>query len=171
MAKGTKYVKVQGLNELMRKFNHLAGPATKQQIQLFLEKCGMDFLDVVQDQIIAMQVVDTRLLLNSFQPGNGNGIWEIEDGGMTLVVGTNVNYARAVNDGHWTTPKGVKQRWVPGTWKGDTFEYNPGAKTGMLLKRKFVKEQPYWDNAVNIYEKMFGQQFQTLVNHWINQQF
>lgn len=162
---------MHGLDELVKKLEKVAGPDTNRVIQTFLEKCGMDFLDVIQDQIIAMQVVDTRLLLNSFQPNGAEGVWKIERGGLVLLVGTNVEYAKFVNDGHWTTPDGVAKRWVPGRWSGDTFTYDPGAKTGMLLKRKFIKGRPYWDNGVAIYEKMFSNDFQTLVNHWINSQF
>lgn len=162
----TAHTEIHGLDRVMNRINRireLDGPL----MQRFLEKCGFDFLDVIQDQIISMQVVDTRLLLNSFQPGGAEGLWKIQDGGLTLLVGTNVKYARAVNDGHWTTPSGVKQRWVPGTWSGDRFEYNPGASTGMLLKRKFVEGRPYWDNAVAIYTTMFGRDMSRLISNWL----
>lgn len=49
------------------------------------------------------------------------------------------DYASFVEDGHWTTGLGVKQRWVPGSWQGNKFKYDPNAKTGMLLKSKFIE--------------------------------
>ena len=38
----------------------------KKDLELFLEGVGMEFLKIVQNEIIKKKVVDTRLLLNSF---------------------------------------------------------------------------------------------------------
>lgn len=160
-------IKIDGLEDFLEILDRFQGDHARRQLQLFLEKSGFDFLDTVQDQIIAQQVVDTRRMLNSFDKGGDGNIWKLDEGGLKLIVGTNVTYAQWVNDGHWTTPEGVDRRWVPGSWSGDSFEYQKGAKTGMLLKRKWVEGRPYWDNAVTVYEKMFGDNFQRLVRNWI----
>lgn len=54
-------------------------------------------------------------------------------GSETIEVGTKVKYAQAIEDGFT-----VNQRFVPGQWSGNTFKYNPGAKTGMTLHPQFV---------------------------------
>ena len=47
-----------------------------------------------------------RLLLNSFHKGSSGTVWELSDNGLTLEVGTNVEYASYANDAHWTCKKG-----------------------------------------------------------------
>ena len=74
---------------------------------------------------------------------------------MILEIGTSVNYASYVNDGHWTNPKGVEKRFVPGYWNGDRFIYDPSAKCGMILKQKWVEGKHYWESAVRIIEKIY----------------
>lgn len=163
------YIKdIEGLDEFIAKLDKITDRATaNRKFQLFLEKEGFEFLDVLQDMIISMQVVDTRRLLNSFDAGGRDGVFKFTDGGLTLLVGTNVDYARYVNDGHWTNPKGVDKRFVPGIWNGDKFTYRPGAKTGMVLKQQFIEGQPYWDKGVASFEKMFGEAFERLAKQWL----
>ena len=72
----------------------------KRELSLFLEGLGNEFLRILEDEIIRREVVDTRLLLNSFHKGSEDGVWEINEGGLTLEVGTNISYAAYVNDGH-----------------------------------------------------------------------
>ena len=102
--------------------------------------------------------------------GDGN-VWEVSDGGLSLEVGTNVEYAAYVNDGHWTNPKGVDRRFAPGTWEGDRFVYDPGAKTGMVLKQKWVEGAHYFDSAVRIFEKMFPDILEAKLQEWIDSYF
>jgi hypothetical protein len=76
------------------------------------------------------------LLLNSFEKGHKNNIWEVSNEGLTLEVGTNVDYAEYVNDGHWTNKKGQKSRFVPGVWRGDNLiKYVRGSKTAWYLHK------------------------------------
>lgn len=128
----------------------------RQEFGQLLEAEGMSLLALVQREIVALQVVDTRRLLNSFDKGSGGNIWTLSNGGLTLDVGTNVKYAQAVNDGHRQ-----KKRWVPGTWSGNKFTYEPGAKTGMMLKEKFVPGKPYWDTAIRMFEQIFNTEVET----------
>jgi hypothetical protein len=115
--------------------------------------------------------MDTRLLLKSFRRSGDGCIWTIEDDGMSLEIGTNVDYASYVNDGHWTNPKGVDTRWVPGYWTEDRFIYDPNAKTGMLLKQKWVPGKHYWESAIRILDKMIPQLLEAKVQKWIDEYF
>ena len=60
----------------------------------------------------------------------------------TIEAWTATEYAGWVNDGHDQEPG----RFIPGHWKGDRFIYEPGAKTGMVLKRSHV-------NGIHFMEK------------------
>ena len=50
--------------------------------------------------------VDTRLLLNSFSKGEQDNVFVLNEGSMTIEVGTNVKYAEYADKGHWLNPKG-----------------------------------------------------------------
>ena len=71
----------------------------RKEFELYLEGIGNEFLRILQDEIIRRQVVDTRQLLASFQKGADGNVWELDEGGLTLEVGTSLNYAAYVNDG------------------------------------------------------------------------
>lgn len=156
------------INKFLDKFKKIASKEFQKELSLWLEAMGFEFLDIVQDEIIRTKTVDTRLLLNSFQKGNGDNIWTISNGGLSLLVGTNVEYAQYVNDGHNTTKDGVASRWVPGVWEGNKFTYIKGAKTGMLLKRKWVEGTHYWDSAMKIYEKIFHKSLEKNLQAWLD---
>ena len=143
----------------------------KQELQTFLDGLGMEFLRICEEEIIRRKVMDTRLLLHSFHKGNTNNVWTIEDGGMTLEVGSTVKYAGYVNDGHWTNTKGVEKRFVPGHWNGDRFTYDPSAKGGMVLKQKWVEGKHYFDSAVRIMEKMFPDLLEAKLQKWLDDYF
>lgn len=55
----------------------------------------------------------------------------------TCQVTNNMDYASYVEDGHRTVKNGVP-RWVPGTWVGGRFRYDPYSYEGMLLKPKWI---------------------------------
>lgn len=163
-------VDIAGMQDFMKVVNNLSNDAKlKREVAEWLDASGMQFLEEVQNQIISMGIVDTRRLLNSFDKGGDGNIWNIKNGGLTLEIGTNVEYALYVNDGHMTNPNGVETRFVPGEWNGDTFEYKRGAKTGMVLKQQWVDGRPYWDNALIIFERMFEQSFQRKFRQWASQ--
>lgn len=157
---------VNGLNKFMKKLNQFGDADLRAEVVTWLDACGMQFLEEVQNMIKRMEVVDTRLLINSFTKGDGNNVWTISHGGLRLDIGTNVEYARYVNDGHYTDSSGRARRWIPGTWKGDKFEYDPSAKTGMSLKFQWVEGRPYWDNALVVFEKMFQESFKRSLVEW-----
>lgn len=167
-------------DELKKFFSRLSAASNgpfKEQVAVWFDAMGMEFLDVIQDEIIRKGVVDTRLLLNSFQKSTKGNVWKISDRGLTLEVGTNVKYAQYVNDGHWTVKsssrgafntKGGVARWVPGVWQGSKFVYKKGAKTGMLLKQKFVPGYHYWESAMVIFEKIFQASLDKKLQQWMD---
>ena len=143
----------------------------KNELALFLEGAGYELLRIVQDEIIRLKVMDTRLLLQSFYKGREENVWTLDEGNLTLEIGTNVKYATYVNDGHWLNPKGVDSRFVPGRWEGHRFIYDPDAKTGMVLKQKWVEGAHYWENALRSFEKIFPELLDTMVQRWIDKYF
>ncbi|MGE8207678.1 HK97 gp10 family phage protein [Heyndrickxia sp. NPDC080065] len=161
---------IDGLDGFIKKLDDAANGGLKEQMALWLEGMGMEFLDIIQDEIIRTKTVDTRLLLNSFKRGDSENVFELNSGGLVLHVGTNLNYATYANDGHFTIDprKNQDRRWVPGRWKGERFEYDPSAKTGMLLKFTWVDGTGYWDSALAIFEKMFTKSLEKKVQQWLD---
>lgn len=149
----------------------------KKALGEVVEGLGTEFLRIIEDEIIRLKVIDTRLLLSGFHKGDSNNIWEISDGGLTLTVGTNVEYAAFVNDGHWTCGNGKDMRFVPGDVVTDSsgkikeFHYNKNAKTGMMLKQKFVKGKHYWESGIRIMEKMLPGIVEAKMQEWLDSYF
>ena len=159
-------------NDFMEKVRRAGKEAEfRKELSVFMEGIADQFLIHVQDEIIARKVVDTRLLLNSFQKSTDGNVYTISDNGMTIEVGTNVEYASYVNQGHWLNPKGVSTRFVPGYWKGDRFIYEPGAKTGMMLKQKFIEGSHYFDHAIDKIEKDIPTFMNARVEEWSKKYF
>lgn len=149
----TTYVKIDtsDLKGFVGKLDKAAQGEFKKELVNFMEGLGYEFLRIVQDEIIRKQTVDTRLLLNSFSKGEQDNIFVLNEGSMTIEVGTNVKYAEYADKGHWLNPKGVNTRFVPGYWQGEHFIYEPGAKTGMLLKQKWIEGSHYWGRRSPLY--------------------
>lgn len=164
-------VQFNGLDDFLAKLERAGRGSLKEDIQLWLEAIGIDFLDLIQDEIIRVGAVDTRLLLNSFSKQGEGNVWEISNDGLTLEVGTNVKYAKYVNDGHWLNPNGVSTRFVPGRWSGERFIYDPGANTGMMLKQKWIEGYHFWESAKHIYERMFSRSLERKLQRWFQTYF
>jgi len=165
------------INEFVSKLERAAKGDFKKELAVWMQGLGAEFLRIVEDEIIRLKVMDTRLLLASFHEGGDGNVWEISDGGLTLEVGTNVKYASYVNDGHWLNPEGVAHRFVPGDvvlgadGKIIKFTYNPDAKTGMALKQKWIEGKHYWESAVRIFEKMFPGILEAKMQGWLDKYF
>ncbi len=170
-------VDVSEMKEFTDKLSDAAKGGFKKELALFLKGLGMEFLRVVEDEIIRLETVDTRLLLNSFQVEGDGNLFVLNEGDLTIEVGTNVEYAEYVNRGHWKNPKGVNMRFVPGDVVLDSsgkivkFTYNPNAKTGMTLKQGWVQGSHYWDWALVAMEKMLPGLIEAKVQDWINRYF
>ena len=147
------------------------GKEFEKELSRFLDAIAVEFLSYVQDFIIQAGSVDTRLLLNSFQKSGEGNVFIAQEGGLQIEVGTNVEYASFVNDGHWLNPRGVDMRWVPGEWQGERFIYQHGAKTGMLLKQKWIEGSHYFDDAIRLMERMAPQFMERKMEQWLGQFF
>jgi hypothetical protein len=88
---------------------------------------------------------------------------------------TNVEYAKFVNDGHWTNPKGIERRFVPGHWEKANgkgrFIYTPGEKTGMVLKMKWVEGSHYWESSIRILERLYPELLEKKLQSWLDEYF
>lgn len=132
-----------------------------------LDEIGEEFLEVVQSYIMGAGNVDSREMLSSFSKGSANGIYELDMGALTLTIGTNVEYAKWVNDGHGQQPG----RFVPGVWSGSRFTYVPGAKTGMVLKASYVPGSHFFDKSVQVLERMFPDMVDKAFENFFNRYF
>ena len=159
------------MKEFFEKCRRAGNGVFKRELSLFLEGISLEFLRIIEDEIIRLKVMDTRLLLNSFQKGEDENVWRLSDRGLTLEVGTNVEYASYVNDGHWTCKKGEKMRFVPGYWSGNRFIYDSSAKSGMMLKQNWVKGAHYWESGRRILDKMLPGLIEAKLQQWINSYF
>lgn len=171
MAKRYVSIEATDIKKFVNKLNNAGRGDFQKELALFIEGIGEEFLRIVQDEIIRKQTVDTRLLLNSFQRSADGNMFVLKEGDLIIEVGTNVEYASYVNDGHWLNPKGVQTRFVPGHWTGDRFIYEPGANTGMLLKQKWIEGSHYWDYAIDAMEKMLPGLMEEKVQQWLQEYF
>lgn len=162
-------VNVDDLKAFNEKLHKLADSDLDEQLAEFLDGAGFEMLRIIEDEIIRLGAVDTRLLLNSFHKGGQGNIYELNEADLTLTIGTNVEYAAFVNDGHWANPQGVEKRFVPGTWTADgKFHYQPGAKTGMVLHQKYIPGKHYLEHAAVIMERMFPRLLERKLEQWLN---
>ena len=179
------------LENFVKRLGKAAQGDFKRALNKFLEGLGTEFLRILQDEIVRRNVLDYRLLLHSFQKGDGENVWTLDENGLTLEVGTNVEYAKFVNDGHWTNPKGIERRFVPGHWEKapgvkehqdvrlyhlqangkDRFIYTPGEKTGMVLKMKWVEGSHYWESSIRILEKLYPELLEKKLQSWLDEYF
>jgi hypothetical protein len=159
------------MSAFLDKVEQAARGGFKQAMELFLEGLGHEFLRIMEDEIIRRKAIDSRLLLQSFHKGDQDNVWEMNEGGLTLEVGTNLEYAGYVNDGHWTNPKGVKMRWVPGRWEGDRFIHDASAKTGMALKQHWVEGAHYWESGLRILEQIYPKLLEAKLQEWLDEYF
>ena len=164
-------IELSGAREFFDAMEAAAKGGFRKEMELFLEGLGEEFLRLVEDEIIRRQVLDTRLLLASFHRGDESNVWELSDGGLTLEVGSNLEYAGYVNDGHWTNTKGVERRFVPGYWSGDRFVYDPSAEGGMVLKQQWVEGKSYWESALRILDKMMPELLDAKLQEWLDNYF
>lgn len=144
------------IKEFISELSKFSGGSLKKELQLFLDGLGLEFLRIVSDEIKSRNVIDTRMLLQSFSKGDSNNCWKWTDSYQTLEVGSLLEYAASVNNGHWTCKKGLPGRFVPGDVVLDSkgkvieFTYNPKAKTGIYLKQQWIKARPYFSYSFEV---------------------
>lgn len=153
----------------------------QKELGLWLEAMGVEFLNEVQEQIISRNAMDTGYMLRTFDRGGDENVWDIDLGALRLEVGTSLEYALWVNNGHrtfdpsktkhFTLPNGEKARFVPGYWSGDKFIYDPEAKGGMVLKFHWVEGKHYFDAAIRVFAPQFEKSFERRLEEWLTQYF
>lgn len=175
------------LKQFFQQMEQAAKGEFKKDFALWLEAVGFDFLKVVQDEIEARDIVDSRLLIDSFTRNEKGNIWRMLDSGLTLEVGTNVLYATWVENGHtqkpgrfipghWKNSKFVEKKVengkvIPAHWEGGTFEYDPSAKGGMVLKAEKTKGKQYFKSSFDRYQSTFEKSAEKKLQEWINKYF
>ena len=164
-------VDTREVRRFMGLMNQAARKDFEKELALWLESLGHELLRLVQDEIIRKKVVDTRLLLISFEKGGTDNTWKTSDGGLTLEVGTDVEYAKYVNDGHWTNKRGQESRFVPGEWRGSRFVYIRNHNRGMVLKQQWVEGSHYWESALKIFNRIFPKALDRKAQEWLNKYF
>ena len=164
-------LQVEGLQDFAEQLKAATGAGLKKDIAEFLNAAGVEFLRIVQSELKSSHTVVTGNLIGSFGMGGSGNIWEIGDGGFSLTVGSNVEYASYVNDGHFTTPAGVERRFVPGYKKGRRFVYDPSAKGGITLVRKWISGKHYWEAAIRHSEPILQKEAEIAIDKWVAKYF
>jgi hypothetical protein len=103
----------------------------------------------VQEYLTDLTPAQTSRLRGSMSQGHPDNVYEMQVGGKSyVIVGTNVEYAEHVNDGH----KQQKGRFIPGEWSSGTFHYMPGHSSGMVLSGKVIPGARMFDKAKDYME-------------------
>ena len=168
-------IDMTGFKEFFEQLERQAQGELRKEMETFLEGIGEEFLRLVEEQIIQRKVMDSRNLLTSFHKSADGNVWELEEDGLVLEVGSSVEYAGYVNDGHWTNTKGVAMRFVPGYWEGEgensKFIYDPDAEGGMVLKQHWVEGKHYFDAALRAIDGSLTKICEAKLQQWINKYF
>ncbi|CAI6224039.1 hypothetical protein NRS6116_01250 [Bacillus subtilis] len=69
-------MKIKGLDQFIQSLNRASRGGIQRKYEQWLEAMGYEFIDIVQDEIIRTKTVDTRRLLNSFQRGDQDNIFQ-----------------------------------------------------------------------------------------------
>lgn len=86
-------MKIAGLKQLNTALKESASGGFSRQASRWLEECGQDFLEIVQSELISTQTIDTEKLLISFEKGAEDNLWIVQSGGLSLEVGTQLDYS------------------------------------------------------------------------------
>ena len=112
-----------------------------------LDKFGPKMPEIRREGL-KLSALDMQRTVDLFSPIDQGVLhkWFIaESSDSQYTIRSPAKYVGFVNYGHSQRPG----RFVPGVWNGGKFRYNPGAKTGMVLKAPFVRGQHFVEKAVN----------------------
>ncbi len=84
--------------------------------------------------------------------------------GDSIAVGTMVSYASAVNEGFM-----VDKRFVPGTWSGEKFKYDPNANTGMMLHPQFVSGKHFMEKGFQAFEPKAKEDLEKFIQNMLDE--
>lgn len=145
------------LKKFAKRLNDAANKDLKRQYNVWLEAIGMEFLGIVHDNIIRLGVTDTRRLLTSFNRGNEDCIFELNQNKLMLKIGSNVEYASWVNDGHYIGSKKLSIR----TKNGRKINLR---KVG---KRKWWEGYHYFDISITHLERIIAASLERKMVTWL----
>jgi hypothetical protein len=140
-------MELNNFNELASVFSSLTPSEIEKILSMILEELGETLLNYVIDEIYDQDLIDTGLMVNSFSRNEDGNVWEwdTDRNVITIEVGSNVPYAKWLNDGY-TMNKG---HFVPGVWRNGVFTYDPSAKSGFYAKPRSFIGRHYFDFAVD----------------------
>lgn len=136
----------------------------ENELKTWLRAWCEEFLDNVVEEIKRRNVIDSGILRDSFIKGDKLNVWLERDSGLTIEVGSEAEYAAAVNNGHKTCPEGVAERWVPGYWLGKRFVYDRFSKTGMLLRQQWIDARPFFTDVERYASEDFAEYMSNKLN-------
>lgn len=168
--------------EFFERMGRAARGDFRKEMEEFLEGIGFEFLRIVEDEFIKRHKnTGEGLLVASFRKGGKGNVWKLEDNGLTLEVGTNVEYASYVNYGHRTfdpektnhfkLPNGELARFVPGHWEGNRFVFDKNADSGMVLKLHFVEGIHFWEPSIEAIKHIYQKALERKLQEWIDRYF
>lgn len=124
--------------EFERRVGHVISDILPELREEQLQRMGNIFKREIKETITRLNVVDTGRLRDNWNV--------IRTSPYSVTVGTNVEYAKMVNDGHRQ-----ERRFVPGRWRSNgTFEYIPYPMNngeGMMLTARFVQGRKFIEKA------------------------
>ena len=175
-------INLQELQEFFDKIKQASKEGFQAELEKMLEGVGWEFLRILTDELIKRHKnTGDGLLISSFTKNDKNNIWSLEDNGLTLEVGTNVQYASYVNDGHrtfdpsktkhFTLPNGELARFIPGTWNGKRFTYDPSSDRGMVLKFHWVEGIHFWESSMKAIQKILDKALEKKLQEWLDRYF
>lgn len=130
MARGG--IRITGLDRWANFLQTLPTDRVNRMKDRVLRTAGLRTMEYLHD----LTPVRTGRLAGSFSMGSPDSIYELNvNSGVSYVrVGTAVDYSIHVNDGY-TQKAG---QFVPGSWTGSGFHYDPSASGGMVLTGKTI---------------------------------
>ena len=162
MASTRMRVDLRGLDAFTKKLKQASSGKLKEQYNIWLEGMGLKFLDIVQDEIIRLGVTDTRRLLNSFSRGDGDCVFSISNTGLSLKVGTNVQYAQLVNYGHYVGSKKLTKQTKTGRKLALKNIKNWGGR------KKWIEGYHYFDISLLMFERIFTASLEKNLQKWLD---
>lgn len=178
----TVEIDMSEFREFFQRMEKAAQGDFRREFETFLEGLGEEFLGLVQDEFMKRNKnTGYAQLISSFTKSAAGNIWRYEDDGLTLEVGSSLEYAGYVNDGHRTLDpakgkyvtlwNGEKARYVPGYWQGNRFIYDPSSEEFMILKYHWVEGLHFWEAALHAMERICPAALEAKMQKWLDSYF
>ena len=123
------------------------GPRMKEVRQRGLQLVALD----MQRTVDKLSPIDEGVLHKWF-------VAELSEDHATIK--SPAKYVGPVNYGHSQRVG----RFIPGSWNGDKFKYNPDSKTGMVLKQPWVEGQHFIEKAITHVTPRIDDHFNTAIS-------